>query len=50
ITLNSRLAELPAFSVQQSATMNTMLGSFKVLFIDILATPYNNVIVQFARK
>ncbi|CAI8610009.1 unnamed protein product [Vicia faba] len=60
IMLNCCLAQLSTFSVQQSSTMNTMLGSFKVppaslpvfpvLFIMILAPLYNHVIVPFARK
>ncbi|KAK7265768.1 hypothetical protein RJT34_33391 [Clitoria ternatea] len=60
IMLNCCLAQLSTFSVQQSATMNTMLGSFKVppaslpvfpvLFIMILAPVYNHAIVPFARK
>ncbi|KAK7388979.1 hypothetical protein VNO78_23810 [Psophocarpus tetragonolobus] len=60
IMLNCCLAQLSTFSVQQSATMNTMLGSFKVppaslpvfpvLFILILAPLYNHIIVPFARK
>ncbi|RDY11910.1 Protein NRT1/ PTR FAMILY 4.6, partial [Mucuna pruriens] len=60
IMLNCCLAQLSTFSVQQSATMNTMLGSFKVppaslpvfpvLFIMILAPLYNHIIVPFARK
>lgn len=60
IMLNCCLAQLSTFSVQQSATMDTMLGSFKVppaslpvfpvLFIMILAPLYNHSIVPFARK
>ncbi|XP_027332072.1 protein NRT1/ PTR FAMILY 4.6-like [Abrus precatorius] len=60
IMLNCCLAQLSTFSVQQSATMDTMLGSFKVppaslpvfpvLFIMILAPVYNHIIVPFARK
>lgn len=60
IMLNCCLAQLSTFSVQQSATMNTNLGSFKVppaslpifpvLFIMILAPVYNHIIVPFARK
>ncbi|CAJ1944027.1 unnamed protein product [Sphenostylis stenocarpa] len=60
LMLNCCLAQLSTFSVQQSATMNTMLGSFKVppaslpvfpvLFIMILAPLYNHIIVPFARK
>lgn len=60
IMLNCCLAQLSTFSVHQSATMNTMLGSFKVppaslpvfpvLFIMILAPLYNHIILPFARK
>ncbi|KAJ7945967.1 protein NRT1/ PTR FAMILY 4.6 [Quillaja saponaria] len=60
IMLNCCLAQLSTFSVQQSATMNTKIGSLKVppaslpvfpvLFIIILAPIYNHVIVPFARK
>ncbi|KAJ1438968.1 Proton-dependent oligopeptide transporter family [Sesbania bispinosa] len=60
IMLNCCLAQLSTFSVQQSSTMDTMLGSFKVppaslpvfpvLFIMILAPVYNHIIVPFARK
>lgn len=60
IMLNCCLAQLSTFSVQQSATMDTRLGSFKVppaslpvfpvIFIMILAPVYNHVIVPFARK
>ncbi|XP_004508775.1 protein NRT1/ PTR FAMILY 4.6 isoform X1 [Cicer arietinum] len=60
IMLNCCLAQLSTFSVQQSATMNTNLGSFKVppaslpvfpvLFIMILAPVYNHIILPFARK
>ncbi|KAL5186202.1 Protein NRT1/ PTR FAMILY 4.6 [Glycine soja] len=60
IMLNCCLAQLSTFSVQQSATMSTMLGSFKVppaslpvfpvLFVMILAPLYNHIIVPFARK
>ncbi|KAK7292243.1 hypothetical protein RIF29_08020 [Crotalaria pallida] len=60
IMLNCCLAQLSTFSVQQSATMNTKLGHFKippaslpvfpVIFIMILAPLYNHIIVPFARK
>ncbi|KAK7330394.1 hypothetical protein VNO77_24588 [Canavalia gladiata] len=60
IMLNCCLAQLSTFSVQQSATMDTMLGSFKVppaslpvfpvLFIMILAPVYDHIILPFARK
>ncbi|KAI4343835.1 hypothetical protein L6164_011139 [Bauhinia variegata] len=60
IMLNCCLAQLSTFSVQQSATMNTKLGSFKVppaslpvfpvIFIMILAPLYDRIIVPFARK
>ncbi|XP_054821052.1 protein NRT1/ PTR FAMILY 4.6-like [Prosopis cineraria] len=60
IMLNCCLAQLSTFSVQQSATMDTRLGSFKVppaslpifpvIFIMILAPLYNHAIVPFARK
>ncbi|CAI0549382.1 unnamed protein product [Linum tenue] len=60
IMLNCCLAQLSTFSVQQAATMNTKLGSFKVppaslpifpvIFIMILAPVYNHIIIPFARK
>lgn len=60
IMLNCCLAQLSTFSVQQAATMNTKIGSFRfppaslpifpVLFIMILAPVYNHIIVPFARK
>ncbi|KAF8037299.1 hypothetical protein BT93_B0260 [Corymbia citriodora subsp. variegata] len=60
IILNSCLAQLSTFSVQQAATMNTKLGSlrvppaslpiFPVLFIMILAPVYNHLVIPFARK
>ncbi|XP_028784059.1 protein NRT1/ PTR FAMILY 4.6 [Neltuma alba] len=60
IMLNCCLAQLSTFSVQQSATMDTRLGSFKVppaslpvfpvIFIMILAPVYNHIIAPFARK
>ena len=60
IMLNSCLAQLSTFSVQQAATMNTKLGSLKVppaslpvfpvIFIMILAPVYNHLILPLARK
>ncbi|XP_030457997.2 protein NRT1/ PTR FAMILY 4.6-like isoform X1 [Syzygium oleosum] len=60
IILNSCLAQLSTFSVQQAATMNTKLGSltvppaslpiFPVLFIMILVPVYNHLVIPFARK
>ncbi|CAL0330640.1 unnamed protein product [Lupinus luteus] len=60
IMLNCCLAQLSTFSIQQSATMNTKLGHFKippaslpvfpVIFIMILAPLYNHIIAPFARK
>ncbi|KAJ9567279.1 hypothetical protein OSB04_003245 [Centaurea solstitialis] len=60
IMLNCCLAQLSTFSIQQSATMNTKIGSlrvppaslpvFPVLFIMVLAPMYNHVIIPFARK
>ncbi|KAJ0105900.1 hypothetical protein Patl1_17856 [Pistacia atlantica] len=60
IILNCCLAQLSTFSIQQAATMNTKLGSFKVppaslpvfpvMFIMILAPLYNHVIIPLARK
>ncbi|XP_050225990.1 protein NRT1/ PTR FAMILY 4.6 [Mercurialis annua] len=60
IMLNSCLAQLSTFSVQQASTMNTNLFSLKippaslpvfpVIFIMILAPIYNHIIVPFARK
>lgn len=60
IMLNCCLAQLSTFSVQQAATMNTMLGSLKVppaslpifpvIFMMILAPTYNLAIIPFARK
>ena len=60
IMLNCCLAQLSTFSVQQSSTMNTKLGSFKfppaslpvfpVIFIMIVAPVYDHVIAPFARK
>ena len=60
IMLNCCLAQLSTFSIQQAATVNTNLGSFKippaslpifpVLFIMILAPLYNHIIIPFARK
>lgn len=58
--LNCCLAQLSTFSVQQAATMNTMLGSLKVppaslpvfpvISIIFLAPAYSHVILPFARK
>ncbi|KAF4403222.1 hypothetical protein CsatB_017747 [Cannabis sativa] len=60
IMLNCCLAQLSTFSVQQAATMNTKLGSFKippaslpvfpVLFIMILAPVYNHILTPCFRK
>lgn len=60
IMLNCCLAQLSTFSVQQAASMNTKLGSFKVppaslpvfpvIFIMILAPVYNHIILPLARK
>ncbi|KAL6580237.1 hypothetical protein OROMI_008261 [Orobanche minor] len=60
IMLNSCLAQLSTFSVQQAATMNTKIGPltippaslpvFPVLFIMILAPLYNHIIIPFSRK
>ncbi|XP_031403659.1 protein NRT1/ PTR FAMILY 4.6-like isoform X1 [Punica granatum] len=60
IILNCCLAQLSTFSVQQSATMNTKLGSlrvppaslpvFPVLFIMLLAPVYDHIILPFTRK
>ncbi|CAL5441448.1 unnamed protein product [Camellia sinensis] len=59
IMLNCCLAQLSTFSVQQSATMNTKIGSlrvppaslpvFPVLFMIVLAPVYNHIIVPFSR-
>ncbi|XLR03638.1 hypothetical protein S83_069836 [Arachis hypogaea] len=58
--LNCCLAQLSTFSIQQSSTMDTNLGSFKVppaslpvfpgLFIMVLAPMYDYAILPFARK
>lgn len=58
--LNTCLAQLSTFSVEQAATMNTKLGSLKVppaslpifpvLFIMTLAPIYDHIIIPFARK
>ncbi|XLR39165.1 hypothetical protein S83_023825 [Arachis hypogaea] len=58
--LNCCLAQLSTFSIQQSSTMDTNLGSFKVppssltvftgLFIMVLAPMYDHAILPFARK
>ncbi|KAI3497751.1 hypothetical protein L1887_33261 [Cichorium endivia] len=60
IVLNCCLAQLSTFSVQQAATMNTMLGSFKVppaslpvfpiLSLMIMTPLYDHIIIPFARK
>ncbi|XP_022776947.1 protein NRT1/ PTR FAMILY 4.6-like [Durio zibethinus] len=60
IVLNCCLAQLSTFSVEQSATMNTKLGSLKippaslpvfpVVFIMILAPVYDHFIIPFARR
>ncbi|GER55941.1 major facilitator superfamily protein [Striga asiatica] len=60
IILNTCLAQLSTFSVQQAATMDTRLGSMKVppaslpvfpvVFIMILAPLYDHVIIPFARR
>lgn len=60
IMLNCCLAQLSTFSIQQAATMNTKVGSFKippaslpvfpVLFIIILAPVYNHLIIPFSQK
>ncbi|XP_071731626.1 protein NRT1/ PTR FAMILY 4.6-like isoform X2 [Rutidosis leptorrhynchoides] len=60
IMLNCCLAQLSTFSVQQAATMNTNIGSFRVppaslpifpvLFIMVLAPLYDHVVIPFARK
>lgn len=60
IMLNCCLAQLSTFSVQQAATMDTKLGSFKVppaslpvfpvVFIMVLAPIYDHFIIPFARK
>lgn len=60
IMLNSCLAQLSTFSVQQAATMDTKLGTLKVppaslpvfpvVFIMILAPLYDYTIIPFARR
>nr|XP_043615286.1 protein NRT1/ PTR FAMILY 4.6-like [Erigeron canadensis] len=60
IMLNCCLAQLSTFSVQQAATMNSKIGSFRVppaslpvfpvLFIMVLAPMYDHVIIPFARR
>lgn len=60
IMLNCCLAQLSTFSVQQAASMDTKLGSFRVppaslpifpiLFTIIIAPVYNHLIIPFARK
>ncbi|KAK3421958.1 hypothetical protein EUGRSUZ_G02547, partial [Eucalyptus grandis] len=59
IILNCCLAQLSTFSVQQTSTMDTKLGSlevppaslpiFPILFIMILAPVYDHFIIPFAR-
>ncbi|XP_022946066.1 protein NRT1/ PTR FAMILY 4.6-like [Cucurbita moschata] len=59
IILNSCLAQLSTFSVEQASTMNTKIGSIKlppaslpifpILFIILLAPLYNHLIIPFAR-
>ncbi|XP_074316353.1 protein NRT1/ PTR FAMILY 4.6-like isoform X2 [Silene latifolia] len=60
IMLNSCLAQLSTFSVQQAASMNTELGSLKVppaslpvfpvIFIMVLAPVYDHIVLPFARR
>lgn len=60
IMLNCCLAQLSTFSVQQAATMDTTIGSFRippaslpvfpVIFIMIMAPVYNHIIIPTARK
>ncbi|KAL9243211.1 hypothetical protein vseg_017125 [Gypsophila vaccaria] len=60
IMLNCCIAQLSTFSVQQAATMNTKLGSFRVppaslpvfpvIFTMILAPVYDHMVVPFARR
>lgn len=60
IILSCCLAQLSTFSVQQAATMNTNLGSFKVppaslpvfpiTFMMIMAPLYDHIVIPFARK
>ncbi|KAH9611900.1 hypothetical protein KSS87_002625 [Heliosperma pusillum] len=60
VMLNSCLAQLSTFSVQQAATMNTELGSLKVppaslpvfpvIFIMVLAPVYDHIVLPFARR
>ncbi|KAJ4808948.1 Major facilitator superfamily protein [Rhynchospora pubera] len=60
IVLNCCLAQLSTFSVEQAATMDTHVGSFKVppaslpifpiIFMMIMAPVYDHVILPFARK
>ncbi|KAF2927313.1 hypothetical protein DAI22_06g195400 [Oryza sativa Japonica Group] len=60
IMLNSCLAQLSTFSVEQAATMDTRVGGLKVppaslpvfpvTFIILLAPVYDHVIIPFARR
>ncbi|XP_008456458.2 protein NRT1/ PTR FAMILY 4.6-like [Cucumis melo] len=60
IILNSCLAQLSTFSIEQAATMNTKISSLKippaslpvfpVLFIIVLAPLYDHLIIPFARS
>ncbi|KAG8075428.1 hypothetical protein GUJ93_ZPchr0006g43802 [Zizania palustris] len=60
IMLNSCLAQLSTFSVEQAATMDTHIGGLKVppaslpvfpvTFIILLAPVYDHVIIPFARR
>ncbi|KAG8094586.1 hypothetical protein GUJ93_ZPchr0012g21995 [Zizania palustris] len=60
IMLNSCLAQLSTFSVEQAATMDTRIGGLKVppaslpvfpvTFIILLAPVYDHVIIPFARR
>ncbi|KAL2340449.1 hypothetical protein Fmac_008389 [Flemingia macrophylla] len=60
IILNCCVAQLFTFSIEQAATMNTKLGSFKVppaslpvfplIIIMILAPIYDHIIIRYARK
>ncbi|GMH21951.1 hypothetical protein Nepgr_023794 [Nepenthes gracilis] len=60
IMLNCCLAQLPTFSIQQAATMNTKIRSlqvppaslpvFPVIFIMIFTPVYNHIVLTFARK
>ncbi|KAL5224202.1 hypothetical protein ABZP36_010841 [Zizania latifolia] len=60
IMLNSCLAQLSTFSVEQAATMDTRIGGLKVppaslpvfpvTFVILLAPVYDHVIIPFARR